>query len=139
MPRGRPRGSKKFEKSSIAILVWKVLKIQGYKLPLRYKSGKSVLLRGQHSVKVAVAAVAKQLKCSETTVWNAWSGFDPLAYELRWEKIWHDTEYDLAMTYRAEVALESLQREFGNREEFSHQEIEERAQELDDDRCYPDD
>ena len=32
-------------------------------------------------MKVAVAAVAKELKCSETTVWNAWAGFDPLSYE----------------------------------------------------------
>ena len=30
-------------------------------------------------MKVAVAAVAKELKCSETTIWNAWSGFDPLS------------------------------------------------------------
>jgi hypothetical protein len=43
------------------------------------------------------------------------------------------------MEYRHEVALESLQREFGNRADFSNEEIEARAEELDEDRSYPDD
>ena len=91
-------------------------------------------------MKVAVAAVAKELKCSETTVWNAWSGFDPLSYEYGREKRQHDAEMDLVYEYRREVALESLQREFGNRADFTEREIEDRAQELEEDmRYYPDD
>ena len=82
-------------------------------------------------MKVAVAAVAKELECSETTVWNAWAGFDPLIYEWGREKHQHDFEMDIAYECRAEEALQSLQREFGNKAEFTNEEIEDRAQELD--------
>jgi hypothetical protein len=91
-------------------------------------------------VKVAVAAVAKELKCSQTKVWNAWTGFDPWGYELRQEKYAYDAMCDAAYEYRCEVALKSLQEEYGNKLEFTDKEIEARAQELDEDsRCYPDD
>lgn len=136
MPRGRPKKKGLWaEKDRIRVKVWEALKSQGYELPIELASGKSRLRRGQHRVKVAVAAVAKKLKCSETTVWNAWASFDPLSYEWGREKHQHDAEVDLAMTYRFEAALESLQHEFGNRADFSNEEIETRAQELDDDHC----
>ena len=96
-------------------------------------------LRGQHSLKVAVAAVVKELGCSETTVWNAWSGFDVLKYLMTMEKCRFDFECDMQNEYRHGEALESLQREFGNRAEFSHEEVEERAQELDQNHSYPED
>lgn len=137
MPPGRPKGSKKFDPRSIALRVWKAVKSQGHSLHVPSTTGKP--LRGQHSLKVAVAAVAKELGCSETTVWNAWSGFDVLKYEMTMEKCQHDFEVDIHYEYRAAEALQSLQREFGNRAEFSHEEVEERAQELDDTRCYPED
>jgi hypothetical protein len=130
MPRGRPKGSKKFDPRGVAVEVWKALQSQGHELTLRYDGGKSALLRGQHSLKVAVAEVAKKLKCSPTTVWNAWSRFDPFKYEMQREKAMSDFEWDMAHTLRHDTALESLQREFGNREEFSEAEIEERAQEI---------
>ena len=130
MARGRPKGSK-FDKHDIRVKVWKALKSEGHTLPLLYerdKSGfiKSRLIRGQHRMKVAVAAVAKDLKCSETTVWNAWGeGFDPWSYELQQEKYQSDFEWDIYYEYRRDAALGSLQREFGNRAEFTEEEIEE--------------
>jgi hypothetical protein len=113
-------------------MVWEAIQAQGYSLSLRGTSDKSVLLRGQHSVKAAVAAVAKVLKCSETTVWNAWSDFDALAYEIRREKCQDDFEWDNANQARYDEALADLQREFGNRADFPKEEVEERARELDD-------
>ena len=140
MARGRPKKQGLWaEQYRIRVKVWEALKSQGHNLPIELADGKSRLLRGQHSVKVAVAAVAKEMKCSETTVWNAWSKFDPLSYEWGREMHQHDAEMDLAMEYRHAVALNLLQREFGNREEFSAEEIESRAEELDDDRSYPED
>jgi hypothetical protein len=128
MPRGRP---KKTDTHLIRVKVWEALKSQGYTLPIELVDGESRLIRGQHSVKVAVADVATELNCSETTVWNAWSGFDPLSYEWGREKHQHDFEMDMAHEDRREEALKSLQREFGNKAEFTEEEIEERAQELD--------
>jgi hypothetical protein len=69
-------------------------------------------------------------------VWNAWAGFDPLSYEYGREKHQHDFEMDMAYECRAEIALKSLQREFGNKAEFTSDEIEGRAQELDEAREY---
>lgn len=133
MPRGRPKTSGlRAERHRIRVKVWEALKSQGTTLPIELAGGKSRLLRGRHGVKVAVAAVAKELKCSEPTVWNAWSGFDPLSYEWGQEKYQHDFE---AYEYRREMALTSLQREFGNRAEFSDEDIEDRAQELDEEKC----
>src|SRR6476620_7556707 len=81
-PRRRPKKkSLESEKQKIRVKVWEALKAQGHNLPVRLVNGKSRLIRGQHSMKVAVAAVAKELKCSQTTVWNAWASFDPLSYE----------------------------------------------------------
>jgi hypothetical protein len=80
MARGRPKGPH-FNKHTIRVKVWEALKSQGRTLPIELVDGKSRLIRGDHSVKVAVADIAKELKCSETTVWNAWAGFDPLSYE----------------------------------------------------------
>ena len=95
MARGRPKKKGLWaEKDRIRVKVWEALKSQGYNLPIELASGKSRLRRGQHSVKVAVAAVAKELKCSETTVWNAWASFDPLSYEWGREKHQHDAEMD---------------------------------------------
>ena len=141
MARGRPKKQGLWaEKQRIRVKVWEALKSQGRALPIELANGKSRLIRGRHSVKVAVAAVAKELKCSETTVWNAWSGFDPLSYEYGREKRQHDAEMDIHYEYRREVALKSLQREFGNRADFTDEEIEDRAQELEEDmRSYPDD
>ena len=83
MARGRPKKEGLWaEKDRIRVKVWEALKSQGYDLPIELANGKSRLCRGQHSVKVAVAAVAKELKCSETTVWNAWAGFDPLCIRV---------------------------------------------------------
>jgi hypothetical protein len=124
MPRGRP---KKADTDLIRVKVWEALKSQGHTLPIELVDGR--LIRGDHRVKVAVAAVAKELKCSPTTVWNAWAGFDPLSYEWGREKYLHDFEMDMAHEYRREEALASLQREFGNKAEFTEEEIEERAQE----------
>jgi hypothetical protein len=131
-PRHRPK--KKgliWEKHKIQVKIWEAIKSQGKPLPMRYANGKSVLIRGQHSLKVAVAAVAKELKCSQTTVWNAWAGFDPWGYELQQEKYAYDAMMDSYYEFRADTALESLQREFGNRAEFTDEEIEARAEELD--------
>jgi len=141
MARGRPKKKGLWsEKDRIREKVWEALKSQGYTLPIELVDGKSRLIRGQHSVKVAVATVAKELKCSETTVWNAWAGFDPLSYEWGREKRQYDAEMDLYYEYRREEALKSLQREFGNRADFSEEEIEDCAQELDEkSRCYSDD
>ena len=136
MPKGRPKGSKKFDPHGVAVRMWKAVISQGRPLKLRFDTGK--LLRGEHSLKVAVAAVARELKCSTTTVWQAWSVFNPLKYELRLEKRQFDFECDMHHEYRHEEALESLQREFGNQADFSEEEIEERARELDDTRCFPD-
>jgi len=36
-------------------------------------------------VSSAVAEVAQELRCSETTVWNAWKEFDPIEYK-RWKR-----------------------------------------------------
>jgi hypothetical protein len=139
-PRRRPKkkglGS---EKHRIQVKVWEAIKSQGKKIPMSYANGKSRLIRGEHSVKVAVAAVAKELKRSQATVWNAWAGFDPWGYELRKEKYAYDAMCDAAYEFRWETALESLQEEYGNKLEFSDEEIEARAKELDDDRCYPED
>ena len=45
----------------------------------------------------------------------------------------------MAHEYRREEALRSLQREFGNKADFTNEEIEERAQGLDEDhRTYDD-
>jgi hypothetical protein len=130
--RGRPKKkSLESEKRRIREKVWDALKSQGHDVPIELTNGKSRILRGEHSMKVAVAAVAKELKCSETTVWNTWAGFDPLGYEWGREKLQHDFEMDMAHEYRREEALGSLQREFGNRADFTDEEIEERAQELD--------
>ena len=140
MARGRPKKESLWaEKDRIRVMVWEALKSQGYDLLIGLAKGKSRLRRGQHSVKVAVAAVAKEINCSETTVWNAWASFDPLSYEYGREKRQHDAEWDIHYEFRHQAALESLQREFGNREEFADEEIEARAEELDDDRCYPED
>ena len=117
MARGRPKGSKKYDPHSIAVRVFKAVKSQEHNLHLSWATGK--LLRGRHSLKVAVAAIAKELGCSETTVWNAWSGFDPLKYELTWEKCRSDAESDIHYESRHADALESLQREFGNRRVFT--------------------
>ena len=137
MARGRPKKEGLWaEKDRIRVKVWEVLKSQGYNLPIELAGGKSRLRRGQHSVKVAVAAVAKELKCSETTVWNAWAGFDPLSYEWGREKRQSDFEWDIHYEYRREAALESLQREFGNRADFSNEEVEARAQDMDDARLH---
>ena len=131
MARGRPKEQGLWaEKDRIRVKVWEALKSQGHDLPIELINGKSQLLRGHHSVKVAVAAVAKELKCSETTIWNAWSGFDPLSYEWGREKRQTDFECDIHYECRQEAALKSLSREFGNKAEFTHEEIEERAQEL---------
>jgi hypothetical protein len=140
MPRGRPKEKGLWaEKDRIRVKAWEALKSQGHNLPIELVDGKSRLIRGPHSVKVAVAAVAKELKCSETTVWNAWSGFDPLSYECGQEKLQHDYEMDMAYESLREAALESLSREFGNKAEFTNEEIEDRAQELEEDmRYYPD-
>jgi GTP cyclohydrolase II len=132
--RGRPKGSKTFDPDSIALRVWKAVKSQGYSLHVTSTTGKP--LRGGHSLKVAVAAVVKELGCSETTVWNAWRGFNVLKYEMRIEKCRFDFECDIHNECRHGEALESLQREFGNRAEFSHEEVEERAQDLDEHRSY---
>ena len=43
---------------------------------------------------------------------------------------------DIQNECRHDEALKSLQREFGNCAEFSHEEVEERAQELDENRSY---
>ena len=141
MARGRPKKKGLWaEKDRIRVKVWEALKSQGHHLPIELVDGKSRLIRGPHSVKVAVAAVAKELKCSETTVWNAWSGFDPLSYEYGQEKLQHDYEMDMAHEYLREAALESLSREFGNKAEFTNEEIKDRAQELEEDmHYYPDD
>jgi len=46
---------------------------------------------------------------------------------------------DMAYESLREAALESLSREFGNKAEFTNEEIEDRAQELEEDmRYYPD-
>jgi hypothetical protein len=133
-PRRRPKKKNLFsEKHRIRVKVWEALQSQGHKLPISLANGTSRLLRGKHSIKRAVADVAKELKCSETTVWAAWAGFDPLSYEWCREKHQHDYELDLAMEFRAEAALESLQREYGNKAEFSDEEIEARAEDLDED------
>jgi hypothetical protein len=138
MARGRPKGPH-FDKRTIRVKVWEALKSQGRTLPIELVDGKSRLIRGDHSVKVAVADIAKELKCSETTVWNAWAGFDPLSYEWGREMYQHDFEMDMAHEYRREEALRSLQREFGNKADFTNEEIEERAQGLDEDhRTYDD-
>jgi hypothetical protein len=138
--RGRPKKKDLWsEKERIRVKVWEALKSQGYTLPIELADGKSRLIRGNHSIKVAVADVAKELKCSQTTVWNAWSGFDPLSYEWGREKYQHDFEMDMAYEYRRDEALKSLQREFGNKAEFAEEEIEDRAQELDDEYRAPDD
>ena len=139
-PRRRPK--KKglpHDKDKIRKRVWEALKLQGHELPIELANGKSRLIRGQHSVKIAVATVAKELKYSETTVWNAWAGFDPLSYEYGREKHQHDAEMDLFYEYRHGVALGSLQREFGNKADFTEGEIEDRAQELDEDHWYVED
>ena len=107
MARGRPKKEGLWaEKDRIRVMVWESLKSQGYALPIELTNGKGQLIRGQHSVKVAVAAVAKELECSETTVWNAWSGFDPLSYEWGREKDQHDFEMNIAYECRAEEALQ---------------------------------
>jgi hypothetical protein len=135
MVRGRPKKKDLWaEKQRIRLKVWEALKSQGHPLPIELVDGKSRLIRGNHSLKVAVAAVAKELKCSPTNVWNAWSGFDPLSYEWGQEKYRHDFEMDVAYECRAETALKSLQREYGNKAEFTSEEIEGRAQELDEAR-----
>jgi hypothetical protein len=140
MARGRPKKKGlESEKQRIRLKVWEALKSQGHNLPIRLTNGKSRLIRGHHSIKVAVADVAKELKRSQTTVWNAWAGFDPLSYEWGREKHQSDAEWDLYHEFRHDEALEDLQREFGNRAEFADEEIEDRAQELDDNRCYPED
>ena len=46
------------------------------------------------------------------------------------EKRQTDFECDIHYECRQEAALELLSREFGNKAEFTHEEIEERAQEL---------
>ena len=133
-PRRRPKKTGLwYEKQRIQVKLWEALKSQGNKLPINLADGKSCLIRGKHSIKRAVADVAKELKCSETTVWAAWSGFDPLSYEWGREKHQLDAEWDRAMELRAELAPESLQREFGNKAEFSDEEVEARAKELDED------
>ena len=119
------------EKERIRVKVWEAIKSQGHTLPIMLADGKSRLIRGHHSIKAAVADVAKELKCSQTTVWNAWSGFDPLSYEYGREKRQYDAQMDLLYEFRAAKALESLQREFSNKAEFTDEEIEARAQELD--------
>lgn len=59
---------------------------------------------------------------------------------MQQEKYAYDAMCDAACEYRCEVALKSLQEEYGNKLEFTDKEIEARAQELDEDsRCYPDD
>jgi hypothetical protein len=144
MARGRPKKQGLWaERDRIGLKVWEAIKSQGTNLMAvgtDNRGGKGRLLRGQHSVKVAVAAVAKELKCSQTTVWNAWARFDPVSYEFRLEKVRCDYEWDIHNECRHDEALKSLQREFGNRPDFSHEEIEERAQELDEYHPgYPDD
>ena len=63
-----------------------------------------------------------------------------MSYEYGQEKLQHDYEMDMAYEYLREAALESLSREFGNKAEFTNEEIEDRAQELEEDmRYYPDD
>jgi hypothetical protein len=132
MARGRPKKKDLCaEKQRIRLKVWEALKAQGHPLPVELVDGKSRLIRGNHSVKLAVAAVVKELKCSPTTVWNAWSGFDPLSYEWGQEKHRHDYEMCMAYEYRTATALKSLQREYGNKAEFTNEEIEGRARELD--------
>jgi hypothetical protein len=140
MARGRPPKEGLWaEKNRIRVKVWEALKSQGHTLPIELVDGKSRLIRGHHSVKVAVAAVAEELKFSTTTVWNAWSGFDPLSYVYGQEKFQSDYEWDIHYQCRHDEALASLQREFGNRADFSNEEIEARAEDLDEGRCYPDD
>ena len=105
--RGRPKKKGLWsEKQIIRVKVWEALKSQGHTLPIELAKGKSRLIRGHHSIKVAVADVAKELKCSQTTVWNAWAGFDPLSYEWGREKHQSDAEWDLAHEYRRETAIE---------------------------------
>jgi hypothetical protein len=136
MPRGRPKGSKKYDPRSVAVRVFEAVKSQQHTLHLSWATGK--LLRGEHSLKVAVASVVRELGCSPTTVWNAWSEFTPLNYALTLEKCQSDYELDMSYQFRHDEALESLQREFGNRADFSNEEIEDRAQELDESH-YPED
>ena len=131
MARGRPKEQGLWaEKDRIRVKVWEALKSQGHTLPIELVDGKSRLIRGHHSVKVAVAAVAKELKCSRDHCMECLAGFDPLSYEWGREKLQSDYEWDIHYECRREAALESLSREFGNKAEFTHEEIEERAQEL---------
>src|SRR5262249_19690542 len=110
------------EKEVIAEKVWAALKSQGHTLPVSYANGRSRLMRGSHSVKVGVAAVAKEMRCSTTKVYNVWSGFDPRGYELKKEKRTYDAQMECYYDFPQDEAIQALKEEHGDRE-FTHDEI----------------
>jgi hypothetical protein len=114
-PKRRPPKRGRFSESRrIAERVWETKKTKRYS-----------------KIENAIDDVAEQLGCSAGKVWTCWRDFDPARYEHQKADDAYWAMYDAAMEYRAEAALESLQREFGNRAEFSDEEIETAAQEMD--------
>jgi hypothetical protein len=130
-PNHRPKNTGRHkDKQAIAEKVWKALKTQGHSLPLKYADGHSRLVRGSHSVKTAVAKVAKEMHCSTTTVYNAWSGFDPWGYELQQEKYAHDAMMENYYDYLHDEAVKELKEEQGPDREFTRDEIVTRMDEI---------
>jgi hypothetical protein len=113
--RRRPkRRGLEWERLKIAERVWWVKKSKGLK-----------------KTSSAVDEVAKELRCSTTTVWNCWHGFDPDRYEESRDEGLLDALRDEADEARWESTIESLKDEYGPGKEFTDEEIEAVAKEPD--------
>jgi len=120
-PRGRPK--KKFAEQEREQIAERVLETKKRK--------------GWRKISSAIDEVAKELGLSKKTVWDCWSRFDVIRYEIRQENYDFDAMLDAHYEQRWEDAKGYLTEKEGARD-FTDEEIEAAAQFLDDDRDHDD-